>query len=80
MPAPGCHRLTATSAKTSATRVIASNQMSAFNATRPTRFMSFMEATPCTTVQKITGPMIMRTRLTKASPKGCICAPSSGRA
>ena len=80
MPTPGCHRLTATSAKTSATSVIASNQISAFSATRPTRFMSFMEAMPCTTVQKITGPMIMRMRLTKRSPSGCICAPSSGRA
>ena len=47
-------------------------------ATRPTRAMSFMRATPCTTVQKITGPISMRIRAMKASPSGFIAAPMFG--
>ena len=37
-----------------------------------------MVAMPCTTVQKMTGAIIMRIRATKASPKGFMAAPSFG--
>ena len=42
--------------------------------TRPTRLRSPIVAMPCTTVQKITGAIIIWIRLTKASPNGFICA------
>ncbi len=37
-----------------------------------------MVAMPCTTVQKMTGAIIMRIKLTKASPRGFMAAPVSG--
>src|SRR4029077_8793510 len=37
-----------------------------------------MPATPCTTLQKMIGPIIIRTRLMKASPSGFIFMASSG--
>ena len=45
---------------------------------RPTAFMLSMPAIPVTTVQKMTGAMIILMSLTNASPSGFICAPSSG--
>ncbi len=45
---------------------------------RPTFFMSSMPATPVTTVQKITGAMIILISLMKPSPSGCIAAPADG--
>jgi len=40
--------------------------------------MLSIPAMPVTTVQKITGAMIILMSLTKASPSGFICAPISG--
>jgi hypothetical protein len=38
--------------------------------------MSFMLAMPCTTVQKMIGPISILIVLMKASPRGCIFAAS----
>ena len=46
--------------------------------TRPTFFMSYMLAMPCTTVQKMIGAMIILIILMKASPSGFICSPMLG--
>ena len=41
-------------------------------------FMLSMPAMPVTTVQKMTGAMIILMSLTKPSPSGFICSPISG--
>src|SRR3569833_1390472 len=40
--------------------------------------MSIIPATPSTTLQTMTGPMIMRTRLMKASPRGLVLSARAG--
>ena len=55
-----------------------SKYSSAMAPVRPTAFMLSMPAMPVTTVQKITGAMIILISLTKPSPRGFISAPRSG--
>jgi hypothetical protein len=52
--------------------------MRAFRPTRPTFFMSFMLAMPCTTVKKMIGAMSILIILIKASPNGFIASPTEG--
>ena len=47
--------------------------------TRPTFFMSSMPAMPVTTVQKMTGAMIILISLMKPSPSGFISTASVGQ-
>ena len=44
----------------------------------PTAFRFDIDAMPCTTVQKMTGAMIILMSLMKASPSGFICTAISG--
>jgi hypothetical protein len=53
--------------------------MSALAPTRPILVRSDIEAMPWTTVQKITGAIIIRMRAMKASPSGFILTPRPGQ-
>ena len=52
---------------------------SVFTPTRPSFRRSLMDATPCTTVQKMIGAIIILTSLMKPSPSGFSDLPSSGK-
>ena len=75
MPDPGCTRLTIASPTTSATVLTISKYSRALPPTRPIFLMSCMPAMPETTVQKITGAMIILISLMKPSPSGFIASP-----
>ena len=77
-PAPGRAMLATSRPITSASVDTSSKYSSALPPTRPTFFMSCMPAMPCTTVQKITGAMIILTSLMKPSPRGFRSTPSLG--
>ena len=79
MPAPGCQRFTTSRPIIRASVVIASKYTSAFSPTRPTFFMSCMPAMPCTTVQKMIGPITILMAAMNMSPSGFRLAPVSGK-
>ncbi len=77
-PAPGFATLATTRPMASAKVETTSKYSSALPPTRPIFFMSCMPAIPATTVQKITGAMIILISLMKPSPNGFIAVPTSG--
>ncbi len=77
-PAPGCTILPTRSPMTSAKVDTTSKYRSVFTPTRPTLRRSPMDEMPCTTVQKITGAIIILMSEMKPSPSGFIAMPVFG--
>src|ERR1700676_1776142 len=69
-PEPGCSSSATPMPMISAIVDTTSKYSSALTPTRPTFFRSDTDAIPCTTMQKITGAIIMRISATNASPSG----------
>ncbi|MNN63318.1 hypothetical protein D3C81_1786890 [compost metagenome] len=79
MPAPGCSTLTIIRPTSKATVLMTSKYSNARPPVLPTFFMSSIPAIPITTVQKMTGAIIILISLIKPSPSGFIAVPVSGR-
>jgi hypothetical protein len=78
-PAPGLHQVGHEQADHQREGGDTSKYSSALPPTRPIFFTSCMPAMPDTTVQKITGAMIILISLMKPSPSGFMATPPSGR-
>jgi len=72
-PAPGCNSSPTMRPMASASVETTSKYNKVLTPTRPTRRRSPIDEMPCTTVQKITGAIIILISAMKASPNGFIC-------